>query len=208
MYDFSQYKKVAPDGSNLGVLLEVGCGPWSQSYPMIQARNFKYDKYLLLDPGIIDYSKIRSSIVNKRIQPNPIFIKSSGEDMSFIENTIDTLVMINVLEHVENSIKILRAVYNALKPGGIIIFNDRWWDREGTPGQKRKLMDLDVLYHPIRLHKEIFDIFLNGFHEIYRIDSIQSWAFTKDNRNYDGTYFIGKKKNNQVLTKALLEAKF
>lgn len=201
MHDFDEYKKVAPDGSNLGVLLEIGCGPWSQSYPMIQKRNYKFDKYILLDPGIIDYSRIKTSILNKKIHPIPIYIKSPGEDISFIENTIDTLVMINVLEHVENSIKLLRVVYNALKPGGKIIFNDRWWDREGKPGNKRKLMDLDVLYHPIRLHKKIFDLFLSGFDEIYRIDNSKSWAFTKDNRNYEGTYFIGKKKSfNSLLS--------
>jgi hypothetical protein len=27
-------------------------------------------------------------------------------------------------------------------PGGLLIFNDRWWDQEGAPGTKRKLMDL------------------------------------------------------------------
>ena len=56
-------------------------------------------------------------------------------------------------------------------------------------------MDLDVLYHPIRLKKKVFDIFLDGFERKYRIDDEQSWAFTKDKRNYKGTYFIGKKKH-------------
>jgi 2-polyprenyl-3-methyl-5-hydroxy-6-metoxy-1,4-benzoquinol methylase len=34
-----------------------------------------------------------------------------------------------VLEHVRNGIHILRNIYNALKPGGLLIFNDRWWDK-------------------------------------------------------------------------------
>lgn len=195
MRDFNNYIPVAPTGTNLGVLLEIGCGPWSQSYPMLRKRNFTYDHYILLDPGVIEYSSIKTSILNnKNIVPSPTFIKASGEEISFIENTIDTLMMINVLEHVENAIRLLRLAFNALKPGGILIFNDRWWDQEGKPGTRRKLMDLDVLYHPIRMKKYVFDTFLDGFEELYRIDDEKSWAFTKDNRNYKGTYFIGKKK--------------
>ena len=57
--------------------------------------------------------------------------------------------MINVLEHVNNGIALLRNLYNTLKPGGILIFNDRWWDSEGKPGSVRATMDQDVLYHPV-----------------------------------------------------------
>ena len=40
------------------------------------------------------------------------------------DQAFDTLMMINVIEHVENGIRILRNIYNALKPGGLLIFNE------------------------------------------------------------------------------------
>jgi 2-polyprenyl-3-methyl-5-hydroxy-6-metoxy-1,4-benzoquinol methylase len=40
------------------------------------------------------------------------------------EEAFDTLMIVNVLEHVNNGIRILRNLHNALKPGGLLIFND------------------------------------------------------------------------------------
>ena len=65
-------------------------------------------------------------------------------------------MMVNVLEHVLNAPSILRILFNMLKPGGKLIFNDRW-DDYGMPGTALPLLDLNVLYHPIRMKKPVFE---------------------------------------------------
>ena len=73
----------------------------------------------------------------------------------------------------------------------MLIFNDRWWD-EYRPSAE---LAVDTLYHPIRLKKEIFEVFLQqGFERIYEITDRESYAFSKENRHFNGTYFIGRKK--------------
>ena len=55
----------------------------------------------------------------------------------------------------KNAPLILRTAYNALKPRGILIFNERWWDQLGAPGDTMPLMSLDVLYHAIRVKRGV-----------------------------------------------------
>ena len=106
-------------------------------------------------------------------------------------------MIVNVLEHVLNGASILRNLYNALKPGGLLIFQDRWWDQEGAPGSERAEMDMDVLFHPIRMKKVVFEQFLSGFEVIYDRRDEEVASFHTGGRNYEGTYFIGRKKMTQ-----------
>jgi hypothetical protein len=76
------------------------------------------------------------------------------------------------------------------RPGGLLIFNDRWWDNYKPSSD----LTVDTLYHPIRMKKRVFDVFLNGFDKVYELHDRQSYAFSKDHRNFNGTYYIGRKK--------------
>ena len=58
---------------------------------------------------------------------------------------------------------ILRIVYNALRLGGTLVFAERWWDNNGAPGEALPLMDLNVLFHPIRIKRALIEQFLSGF---------------------------------------------
>jgi len=194
--DFHEYREVAPDGANLGTLMEIGAGPWTQSLWMLRQRNFTLDQYIILDPSALLYaSEVLTTVFrNGKMKVGgrtyrPVIIQAPAEEMDFIQGTIDVVMMVNVLEHVLNAPRILRNVYNMLKPGGMLIFNDRWWDKEGP----RDDMDLDTLFHPIRIKKRLIEQFLVGFNRIYEIRDNASYAFTIRNRNYQGTYFIGRK---------------
>lgn len=71
-----------------------------------------------------------------------VVINAGGEHLDLFRMVCDTLMIVNVLEHVNNAIAILRNVYNALRPGGLLIFSDRWWDDRGEPPQ---MMGLDAV---------------------------------------------------------------
>ena len=89
-----------------------------------------------------------------------------------------------------NGVRILRELFNALKPGGLLIFNDRWWDHE-----KRTSMTMDMLFHPIRMHKAVFDAFLTGFTTVYKRTNEESSAFQMGGHAYQGIYLIARKKS-------------
>lgn len=40
----------------------------------------------------------------------------------------DTVVVMNVLVYAKNAFTFLETVYDALKPGGLLLFHDRWFD--------------------------------------------------------------------------------
>jgi ubiquinone/menaquinone biosynthesis C-methylase UbiE len=115
-----------------------------------------------MEPGALHYMKSVKNCIYKSgdvpgYEGRTMVINAGAENLDVFVEQYDTLVMINVLEHVQNGIQILRNIYNCLKPGGLLVFNDRWWDSEGPPGTGRKLMELDVLYHPIRMKQAVFD---------------------------------------------------
>ena len=203
MQDFNQYADVGPIGADLGVFLEVGSGPWTQSLPMLTKREFTVQKYVLLEPGALDYSCNVDTCVYKggsvkshpKLDGKVVVISAGGEHLDLFKSTFDTIMMVNVLEHVLNGVRILRELFNALKPGGVLIFNDRWWDHENRGSG----MSMDVLFHPIRMHKSIFDAFLNGFETIYRRTMDASAAGANDGHKYKGIYFIGRKKRSADL---------
>ena len=87
-----------------------------------------------------------------------------------------------------------------LSPGGLLIFNDRWWDAYQPTDQ----LSVDTLFHPVRLKREVFEVFLReGFDRVYEITDRESFAFSKENRNFNGTYFIGRKKVCWIILKSL-----
>jgi SAM-dependent methyltransferase len=48
-------------------------------------------------------------------------IVANAEDLPLVSNTIDTVLMTEVLEHTENNSKIMREVFRVLKEGGTLI---------------------------------------------------------------------------------------
>ena len=111
MHDFDNYRAVAPDGTNLGTLVEIGSGPWTQSLPMLRARGFSVDRYVLLDPSALLYAaKVPSTVyrsgevdIGKGGKVRPVVISAGAEGVDLLQlGSVDVLVCINVLEHVMN----------------------------------------------------------------------------------------------------------
>mmetsp|Transcript_4368 Transcript_4368/g.6716 ORF Transcript_4368/g.6716 Transcript_4368/m.6716 type:complete len:161 (+) Transcript_4368:263-745(+) len=158
---------------------------------MLQERNYSVSRYVLLDPNALSYAAhvkscpYRTGRVNN-IAPDGATIINAGAEHFF-----DALIIVNVLEHVENAVKILRNTYNALKPGGTLIFHERWWDNYTPPD----VLDLDALLHPIRVRESVVDSFLSGFDSRYEKRGKDVRSFSVNGRNFTGVYFIGKKRN-------------
>eukprot|EP00541_Cyclophora_tenuis_P018114 CAMPEP_0116578608 /NCGR_PEP_ID=MMETSP0397-20121206/21805_1 /TAXON_ID=216820 /ORGANISM="Cyclophora tenuis, Strain ECT3854" /LENGTH=131 /DNA_ID=CAMNT_0004108025 /DNA_START=89 /DNA_END=481 /DNA_ORIENTATION=+ len=76
----------------------------------------------------------------------------------------DTLVAINVLEHVQNAFEYLEGLHRALRPGGLLIFHERYYR---TPLEGDGVLGRNNLYHPVRVTQRVLDIFLQQFELLY-----------------------------------------
>jgi SAM-dependent methyltransferase len=183
--------------NNLGKILEIGCGPWTQSKFMLEQRKtFEVESITLWEPGLLFYvSNVPTcSFKNGSLGGlSTILVNAGGEQLTLYEE-YDTVVLINVLEHVQNIFWILENAFNSLKPGGIFVFNDRYWDNYGfydvLVGSEHGFYGLDRAFHPIRVKRQVYDYFLSHFETLY--ESHDAPAFTS--RELTGTYFIGRKK--------------
>lgn len=114
----------------LGKVLEIGCGPWTQlGFMLDQRSDWIVDSITLWEPGADKYMKNVATCAYKdgKLRGRPVEVVSKGAEHINASAVYDTVVMINVLEHVQNMYQLLNKLHQALKPGGVLIFNDRWW---------------------------------------------------------------------------------
>jgi len=72
----------------------------------------------------------------------------------------DTILNINVIEHVHDAFLFLSNIYESLRPGGLLIFHERW--HENVDYAKCTPFG-DFHLHPIRVKKAVLDHFLSHF---------------------------------------------
>jgi SAM-dependent methyltransferase len=88
------------------VVLDIGCADrWPEQY---LAKNSKY----------IGLDYIETAI--KRYSSN-VDIYADAENLPFIDQSIDTVILFDVLEHINNGEKALIDIYRVLKPGGRVL---------------------------------------------------------------------------------------
>mmetsp|Transcript_19950 Transcript_19950/g.20062 ORF Transcript_19950/g.20062 Transcript_19950/m.20062 type:complete len:99 (+) Transcript_19950:1-297(+) len=93
----------------------------------------------------------------------------------------DTLISINVLEHVQDAFSYMTGLYLSLRKGGLLILHERYYnDRTVLDGDK---------YHPIRIKRVVLDFFLEGFEIIFNNCS----AHYEGRRGEKGYYVVATK---------------
>lgn len=100
--------------------------------------------------------------------PFPVRVVSRGGEIlesNHNNKGYDTLISINVVEHVQDAFQYLTQLYLAIKPGGILIYHDRYY------GDSENSNDVGVMqgdkYHPIRIRQAVLNHFLSGFKILY-----------------------------------------
>lgn len=157
--------------NNIGNVVEIGCGPFTQLLSIIGRAGKTPTKITLCDPLANSYlshphcSYRQRSIISYHISE---ILSIPAEE--FTLTGFDTAVCINVLEHVMDANVVLDNLFNCLKKGGLLVFSERSWDTLNT----KLVYDAG---HPIRLKECVLEAFRSRFEEIYRNDD----------------YFIGKK---------------
>jgi SAM-dependent methyltransferase len=191
---FNEYKSV--NGSSLGRVLEVGSGPFTQTKTILSKIISRGDlvnveSITLADPLMLFYHSHVPSCPYKdgSLMGYPTqFIASGGEDL-LLRSDYDTVVMMNVLEHCRDGLRVLENLHLAVKAGGgVLIFSERWYDAKWTKYEVERVPFWDVM-HPINVKKALINKLLENYKPLYRRDFFYEGSYPTD----EGVYFIGVK---------------
>jgi len=200
------YYKAAHKVESFGKMIEIGCGPWTQSQFLIKSHPSPIvTNVMLVDPNIVNYIKDTPTCAYKSgslLGYQTHFLVAGGEEANWVEE-FDTMVMINVLEHTYNAYDILGNLWKALKPGGLLIFHERWHDNRLDDSRYWGLsdntdmqpIDIGKAYHPVRVRKPVIDHFLSHF-DIYYTNTSTPWMKARQEL---GVYAIGRKRDSSRL---------
>jgi SAM-dependent methyltransferase len=174
---FDSYKTVPP---KLGDVLEIGCGPFTQLKTIQQGRSI--ETVTLLDPLLENYLQLPNCTYRdgKFLDHPTTLLCHAAELLKGVEE-YDTIICINVLEHVQDVAAILLAMHRALRYGSTIIFGERVYDG-------LNISEVYDIGHPIRVKMKVFLKWEERFEHLYRvIPRIKNDPLNQEH------YFIGKK---------------
>lgn len=207
---FQQYAAVP---AIQGALLEVGAGPWTQTKGLLHKRpDLQPTSFTIFEPMAMWYQanvatcsyktgqleKFAQAPYNayygktppKQYHHFPVHvIGQGGETLLQHSQRYDALVVMNVIEHVQNAFSFLQGLHQVLKPGGVLIFHERFWP---TPPAADPILGRGGL-HPIRINRGVLDKFLQHFDVILKNESPTHGMIARRGGE-QGYFFIGRKK--------------
>lgn len=153
--------------TDLGHVCEIGCGPFTQLKRIIQGR--MASRVTLLDPLLNSYKRLRHCPYRGgKFAALPTVLRSDMAESLADFAAFDTIICINVLEHVMDAVRVLENLKRAVKAGGTIIFGERTFNE----------FDPHITFdmgHPIHLRSPLLDGFRKNFQVLFE----------------NGSYFIG-----------------
>lgn len=170
VYGFNAYRTLP---KNLGRLIEVGSGPFSQTQFILRTRkDIAVESITLMEPNALNYAKNvphcsyrDGTFLGTNI---PLTVVAAGGEVPLFVEQFDTVVLMNVIEHVQSAFEIMENMYRMLKPGGIMVFHERWWDYLFPDVLDSQ--DHDNVLHPVRVKKAMYYAFLSHFETLYMDD--------------------------------------
>jgi SAM-dependent methyltransferase len=103
-------------GDHLGVVADVGCGPG------VFARYLRAHATTVWAVDV-DWAALRRLRARNRHNSDLRFVAAEATRLPFPESSLDTLVFLEVLEHVVNDRGALQELSRVLKPGGILVLS-------------------------------------------------------------------------------------
>ena len=188
---------------HLGHLVEIGCGPWTQSHFLLRKRpDVSFASATLVDPGIGGYLRtgVASYVDGMLAGRVPVRTLAMGaeEVPRCFDGAFDALVLINVVEHAFNAFAVLDVAQRLLRAGGILVFQERVVRRDVG----------DQMYHPVRLSAAFFEQWLHTVcnHTLYRrvgrewptVEMRTKRDFLRRNFIEDEIYYICVKRPNSL----------
>ena len=166
--------------TNLGRVIEFGAGGYTQLRNLLErTRNVSLSSVTLLDPQIHQYRKIsacsfqsgnltvrplrRTTIVAEAAWPTRLVdstVEAFGRAPGEAKEQYDTVICMNVLVYAQSAIEFLQTLHNSLRPGGLLLFHDRWFD---APAVSSKCRMSGFLTNVLQVKRPLLDAFLSHY---------------------------------------------
>lgn len=164
-------------------VLEVGCGSVTNArliLPLIQ-----YRKLWLEDPLIYFYEEINAleSELTSALCSEPL------EKLSLADYSMDLVICINVLDHVQDALRCMLQMRRVLKAGGVLILGQDLSNQEDFERCPSSWQDVG---HPIKLDDAFFAEHLEGFTPLYNL-TLTREAGRNPQAHYGTLCYIGRK---------------
>ena len=152
---FSDYAALP---KHLGNVIEFGCGAFTQVRNIL--KDHTADSIVLVDPLAKVYQEKHQhcSYKNDMLDGKPVTVHAVAVEDFDGNFSYDTVIFINVLSHCYDARKVLDVIWRSLKPGGVLVFQERIEERGA-----------DLRYdvgHPLTVRQNVLDGFLARFESI------------------------------------------
>ena len=186
---FGRYAAV--NASELGRVLELGCGPFTQTKTILEhLSGVRVTSITLVDPLMLFYhARVPSSPYRSSgsLLGHPTLFMAAGAEDALFRDEYDTVIMINVLEHCRDALRVLRNLHGAVRLGGTLILGERWYDRKWNAYHQEHRQPFWDVMHPINVKRAIIEALLAHYTPRYRRDFFYEGDYPTD----EGVYFIG-----------------
>jgi len=198
--------------TNLGDVIEFGAGGYTQLRNILErTQGVTLSSVTLVDPLIHFYKAIQSC----SFETGQLLVRGravAGGNTTLVESTVeawgaankgrglfDTVICMNVLVYAQDAFKFLETLHGALKPGGLLLFHDRWFD---NPAVSSACKMSGFMTNVLQLRPPLLDHFLSLFDTSLFYNTNQTidqayrskhWCGT-DRDNERGYFVAGRKK--------------
>lgn len=169
-------------------LLELGCGPYTNARLIRQI--CKIGHITCTDPLASEYIHFKHSWLARAFAARQVeVVQHPAEDVPFLSNSFGCTVMVNVLDHVRDSLACLSEAIRVTESDGFFILGQDLTNEEDI----KKIENALDIGHPIRLEHELINqIILPNFIPI--IHSILPREQGRAPQFHYGTFiFVGRK---------------
>ena len=189
---FDRYEMLS--GKTFENAIELGCGPFTNIAVLAQLCKIK--RLTLLDPLIEDYLTHR----NCKYRTGTL-MANSGVEVPVDERVAlpieqfqpkvqyDLVAMLNVIEHCYNVPLIFQKIWDMIRPGGLVLFHDRYFDHEQVASEAGRVYDAA---HPLKVDRKLIDAFIARFEEVF-FRLIATHGYAVHSGTGDQVYLVGRK---------------
>jgi len=165
---FNMFATLGPT-PNFGHLMEVGSGPFTQTKGVLEnIHGANVETLTFFDPSMdlymtkVKHCSYKTGKLKRYKQagfwPYPVTTLNVMPTAQY-----DTVIAFNVITHVQNGYQWLTDLYNTVRPGGMLLFSDYYFD--GT--DENFWYVPDAYYHPVRPFRRVYNHFFNQFDILY-----------------------------------------
>ena len=167
-YHADQFNDYNALPENLGKVIELGCGPFTNLRLILP--DHPAESVYLLDPLAKAYQQEHPHCAyhDGTLAGHEVNLMASAIEDSNTRHKFDTLVMVNVLPHCRDARAVFSFIRSRVRSGGLVVLGE-------FPREHPARLHYDA-GHPLALKAHVLEGFLSEFDEVYR----------------NGWYFIGR----------------